>query len=300
MPPTGFLVTASVNSYWEPEFVSQPNLADRIFETLDLAYFITAVLSLLAIVFSYDALCGEKQRGTLRLTMSYPVPRGTLMLGKWLGGFISLLCPYLVALLSGCILLALGFGIHLDQTSWLCLGLMVAASLPYLGAIYSLGMWMSACFERPVTVVIVLLAISACLVVLIPSLSPHLAEQLAPVQTVGELEAAKRAVRRELDDRSRAERAKHPEESFDQWLLFAIHMDEMRGDQMVEQARMEERINESFRNQMRRQVAWAQALSRLSPAASFQFAVSSLAANGAKEALNFWESLVVYRQGITK
>ena len=299
-PDAGFLLVASVNAYWEPEFVAQPNLADRLFGVLELAYFVTAVLSLLAILFSYDALCGEKQRGTLRLIMSYPVPRGTLMVGKWMGGYLSLLCPYLVALLGGCLLLTLGFGITLDAISWVCLGLIVAVSFLYLGAVFSLGIWLSACFERPVTAVVVLLMIWAGMVVLVPSLSPYLAEQLVPVQTVGELEAAKRIAKRELDEESRAERAKHPAESFDHWVMYAVLMDEMRGDQIVEQVGREERINERFRNEMRQQVGWAKGLSRASPASSFQFAVSSLAANGPEEALRFWQSLVDYRKVITK
>ena len=42
---------------------------------------------LLAIVFGYDAICGEKERGTLRLMLSCSVPRDTVLLAKWIGGF---------------------------------------------------------------------------------------------------------------------------------------------------------------------------------------------------------------------
>ena len=51
---------------------------------------------------------------------------------------------------------------------------------------------------------------------------------------------------------------------------------------------------------MGQQVAWAKALSRISPSASFQFAASSLAATGPEEALRFWQSLVAYRQVLTR
>ena len=60
----------------------------------------------------------------------------------------------------GCLVLVLGFGLRPDRTSWGCLALMVAVSLPYPGAVYSLGIWLSACFERPATVMVVLLMIS--------------------------------------------------------------------------------------------------------------------------------------------
>ena len=82
--------------------------------------------------------------------------------------------------------------------------------------------------------------------------------------------------------------------------MYAARMDEMRGDQILEQIQGEERINERFRNEMGQQVAWAKILSRVSPSASFQFAVSSLAATGPEEALRFWKSLVKYRKVLTK
>jgi ABC-type transport system involved in multi-copper enzyme maturation permease subunit len=299
-PHADFLATATVNAYWEPELASEPNLVDRIFGVLDLAYFITAVLSLMAIVFSYDTFCGEKQRGTLRLTIAYPVPRETLVLGKWVGGFITLLLPYLVALLCGLLLLILGFGIHLEATSWACLGLMVGASILYLGAMYSLGTWLSTCFERPVTAMVVLLMIWVIMVILVPSLGPYVAERLAPIKPIGELELEKRAAKRELAEESRIKRSRYPVESFENWVFYAAKMDEMRGDQVVEQARREERINEQYRNKMGEQVSWAKFLSRISPSSSFQFTVSSLAANGPEDALRFWKELVSYRQVLTK
>ena len=222
------------------------------------------------------------------------------MLGKWMGGFISLLCPYLLALLCGCLLLTLGFGIQLGATAWVCLGLMVGVSLLYLGAVYSLGMWLSACFERPVTVMVVLLTVWVLMVVLIPGLSPYVAERIFPVQTVGELEMTKRTAKRALAGESREARAKRPVRSFDNWLEYAAKMDEMRGDQVVEQVVREERINERFRNEMGQQVSWAKVFSRFSPSASFQFAASSLSATGPEETLRFWQSLVAYRKVFTK
>ena len=47
----------------------------QLFQSMDLVNFVGIIMSLLAIVFGYDAVCGEKERGTLRLMLSYSVPR---------------------------------------------------------------------------------------------------------------------------------------------------------------------------------------------------------------------------------
>ena len=69
--------------------------------TPDFVYAVNVVLSLLAILFMFDAVCGEKEAGTLRLTLSNSVPRHTLLLGKWIGGYLVLMIPFLIAAAGG-------------------------------------------------------------------------------------------------------------------------------------------------------------------------------------------------------
>jgi ABC-type transport system involved in multi-copper enzyme maturation permease subunit len=52
-------------------------------------------------MFVFDAICGEKERGTLKVLLSNSVPRDLVLLGKWIGGYISLAIPFLIALLGG-------------------------------------------------------------------------------------------------------------------------------------------------------------------------------------------------------
>jgi ABC-type transport system involved in multi-copper enzyme maturation permease subunit len=72
-----------------------------LFPRLDFLFIVTIVMSLLALLFSYDAVTGERERGTLRQMISNSVSRTTILLGKFLGGAASLLIPFLLALLAG-------------------------------------------------------------------------------------------------------------------------------------------------------------------------------------------------------
>ena len=44
-------------------------------------------MSLMAILFSYDAVSGERERGTLRLLLTNSLSRPALIAAKWLGGY---------------------------------------------------------------------------------------------------------------------------------------------------------------------------------------------------------------------
>ncbi|MBT5801205.1 MAG: ABC transporter permease subunit, partial [Gemmatimonadetes bacterium] len=91
--------TATVNSQSEPHFEAdyEGNPVIFLFPPIDLLFFIGVVMSLLAIAFSYDAISGEKELGTLKLLMSYSVPRDLVLLAKWIGGYIALIAPFLVS-----------------------------------------------------------------------------------------------------------------------------------------------------------------------------------------------------------
>ncbi|MFC2161257.1 ABC transporter permease subunit, partial [Acidobacteriota bacterium] len=85
---------ATVNIAYDPslsdsKYSSSPIFA--VFGALDLSFIVKIVLSLFAILFTYDTIVGEKERGTLKLALSNRIPRDRLILGKAIGGFISLL-----------------------------------------------------------------------------------------------------------------------------------------------------------------------------------------------------------------
>ncbi|NOR52898.1 MAG: ABC transporter permease subunit, partial [Candidatus Aminicenantes bacterium] len=99
---------ATVNIAYDPSLVDSKyssNPVFAVFGALDLTFIVKIVLSLFAILFTYDAIVGEKERGTLKLALSNRVPRDILILGKAIGGFISLLIPLIIPLVLGMLVL---------------------------------------------------------------------------------------------------------------------------------------------------------------------------------------------------
>ena len=76
---------ATVNIAFDPSMTESKYSSNPIFAVfgpLDLSFIVKIVLSLFAILFTYDAIVGEKERGTLKLALSNRVPRDRLILGK--------------------------------------------------------------------------------------------------------------------------------------------------------------------------------------------------------------------------
>ena len=69
-----------------------------VFPRTDLTFVFQIVISLPTFLFSYDAIAGERQNGTLALVLSNAIPRGKLLFGKYLGGILSLAIPLVFSL----------------------------------------------------------------------------------------------------------------------------------------------------------------------------------------------------------
>jgi ABC-type transport system involved in multi-copper enzyme maturation permease subunit len=70
---------------------SEKNPFMATMKSIDLVAIIQVVLGLLAFLFAYDAVSGERERGTLALGLSNPLPRHSLLLGSYLGGLLTVL-----------------------------------------------------------------------------------------------------------------------------------------------------------------------------------------------------------------
>ena len=176
-------------------FVS--NLAPDLFVRFDLVFVVGALVSLIAVNFTYDAVCGEKQGGTLRLTLAGGLPRHRFLMGKLLGGYLAFLVGYLPCLLMVCLILSLTPEVRLTGGDWAVLSFIFLLSILYASVFFSLGLFVSCRTASPPASLITLLGLWAGAVLVVPSLSPFLAACLAPASSPVEVEARINAIRTE-------------------------------------------------------------------------------------------------------
>jgi len=87
--------------------------------SIDFTFVIGIVISLMALLFTYDAITGEKEERMLAQLLSNPISREKLLLGKYLGTLMTLIVPLTIAFL--CALLVILFSPRVD-IGWVELG----------------------------------------------------------------------------------------------------------------------------------------------------------------------------------
>ena len=137
-----------VPSLWDARTHGTTNPLLNLFSSIDIVFIFEVVLSLMALIFAYDALAGERERGTLRLVLTHPVSRGQILLAKYISAMVCLLVPLLMSLLLAVILLTTSTAISLNIGDFLRIGGIVLSSIAYLSIFYLMGMLISAATRR--------------------------------------------------------------------------------------------------------------------------------------------------------
>jgi len=166
------------NRLAESKYESNPFAS--IFSTFDLLFVVKMVLSLFALLFAYDAVSGEKEKGTLKMALANNVPRSRLILGKAIGGYVSLVLPLLVPLLIGAMFISLNSDMAFGGEDWMRLSLLYGMFLLYLSAFFALGLFVSSLTSRSSSSFFTLLFIWIVLVLIVPKVSAAAAGWIRP------------------------------------------------------------------------------------------------------------------------
>lgn len=172
--------------FQESHFEQHP--AQILFGSLDLCLVVTVVFSLMVLLLTHDAVCGEKESGTLRLCASFPVSRATLALAKLTGVSLAVLLPLGLGCLAGSGMMALSLDMTLSAEDWTRAALILLSFGLYLAAWAAFGLWISASCHRRLTAFLSALMLWAVWVLLVPNLTTWAARRLSPARSVYELD----------------------------------------------------------------------------------------------------------------
>ncbi len=143
----------------------------NLFSKIDLVLIFQVVLSLMALLFAYDAIAGDWESGTLRLVISHPVRRGSILFAKYIGAMVCLLIPVLMSLLMVLILLSSTSSIQLDGEDFLRIGGIILTTTIYLSAFYLIGLLISTATRRTATSLMLCMFLWVALVLVYPNWS---------------------------------------------------------------------------------------------------------------------------------
>ena len=171
------------------------------FIKIDWGFVTAVVLSFTGILFTFDAISGEQERGTLRLMLANSISRNAVICGKFLGAFFSIAIPFLIGTIVSFSIIYLSEAIQFKGSHWVRLGGIVCVALIYTAIFILLGILVSSRAKESATSLIVLLLIWTVWVVLIPNALGSLSNRLHSQPSPKEFMAEARDLREDLQRR---------------------------------------------------------------------------------------------------
>jgi ABC-type transport system involved in multi-copper enzyme maturation permease subunit len=286
-----------------------------LFRSVDFGFVVTVVLSLFAILFTYDAISGEREGGVLQLTFANPVPRGRYILAKIVGSWLGLAIPLVVPVLFG-ILLVLVYQIPLSTEDWSRLGVLLFMSFLFFTFFVAFGVLVSSLTRHSAVSFLISLMAWVTLVLIVPRAAVMIAGEIVHVPTVAETEGqrdayAKDAMEKQMQQLLAAWRTRNEEtngmQEGEQEKYRDDHQAKWLDEDQKERQKVEQdieaysaRLNEDLRNRQSVQERLAMWLARMSPAATFQMAAMKLADTDIEMKARYEDAMRAYRTAFTQ
>jgi ABC-type transport system involved in multi-copper enzyme maturation permease subunit len=157
------------------------------FQALDWAFLVGTAFSLLALVFVYDSISGEKAQGTLKLLQTYNVSRNSILFGKLLSNLAVLLVALLAGMLVSLLLLLLVGQIELSAQAWGRIGLFLLFSAFYITLFLCLGLWLSTVTHRPTASMVLAVMVWVICIIVVPGVGTLIIQQVRKIPTQNEV-----------------------------------------------------------------------------------------------------------------
>jgi len=258
--------------------------------------FIGIFMSFFVILFTFDAIAGERAKGTLSLMMSNQISRGQMLFAKYLGTFFTLMVPLIIGILMNLLVIYLSGNIPFDAGSWLRIVGMIGLFALHISIFIFLGLFFSSRVSNAITSLVWLLLTWVCLAFIFPSLLGLFVGTLDPIPSIEIISSRKRAQLANIEDEFR------PTE-----LLETTKLSEAPAPDNPSAARRwatyftrrhetKTRIADQHVDQQLRQVKLARELTQISPIVCFQYAMEGLANTGIVSYMNFVKQVRRYRQ----
>ena len=136
----------------------------------------------LALAISFDTINGERQTGSMKTLLSYPIYRDKIIYGKYLGGLIVVTIVSAITFLAG-IGIFVGFsGLPMTGDTVMRLGLFFLISLVYMAIFLGVGLLLSIVMPQPSTSLLASMIVWLASIRLIPNIGYAIAQIMYPVR----------------------------------------------------------------------------------------------------------------------
>jgi ABC-type transport system involved in multi-copper enzyme maturation permease subunit len=196
--------TVGYITYWgaQTQFVNSRSLDSPmsfLYGRIDLTFIVAVIMSLLAMLFTYNSVAGEKERRTLSQILANPVPRSTVILAKMTAGSLLIGIIFLLGMMLGlAVLLIMGNAVFSDAGLFGRFLLGVAVSLLYILVFLNFGLLVSSLNRSALSAIVSLMSCWVVLFLILPRASVIAAKIVRPVKSQQVIDMEKSQVRMQM------------------------------------------------------------------------------------------------------
>ena len=283
-----------------PALISAP--LSYLLGHLDFLFIVGTVFSLLALLFTFDAVAGEREAGTLRITLANSVPRDLFLWSKLIGGYLVFVVPFLVSFLFGLLVLVWqGFPLGEPEIFPRVL-ILTLGSLLYIAVFFAIGTVISTYLNNSKTALIVAFTVWVFAVLITPRVGFLAAKIIAPTRTAQSVYMAKQAMREDFnavideekwkvikeippDEQGRVviggnENAKKVDE----------HIKPLEEEYRVQFQDSADKLDRDYKREIERQERVGETLSRITPTSSLIYLATNLTQTGKVKRSNYFQT----------
>ena len=257
---------------------------------LDFLFVVSTVFSLLALLFTFDAVAGEREAGTLRITLANALPRDFFLWSKLIGGYLVFVVPFLVSFIFGLLLLVWqGFPLGESNIFPRVLCFLLAALL-YIAVFFAIGTVISTFLDDSKTALIVAFTVWVLAVLITPRVGFLTAKLIASTLTEQSVYMEKTALRNNLNVEMQEKINKRMAELRTSKGPQVITQDQQRElkelrTPIEEEYRLKfqneaDKIDREYQREQQRQEQIAETFSRLTPTSSLIYLSMNLTQTG--------------------
>jgi len=295
------------------------NPQSLLFGKADFLFNVSFIVSLAALIFTFNSISSEKEKGTLRLTIANSVPRGQILIAKIVGNYVVILIPFLISLLFAVLILDASPNVSIVSLQvWPFLLVIIFVTFLFLLAMVSLGVCVSALTHGSVASIMLAFFVWVIAVLGIPKISPMIAESVYPIESRSVANLTQRIAREDIEeeyDQKKGElyekkcrrelgldpRNISPPRNEAERKAYAKYDQEAAALDLERQRRIANRIRQleqDYRNKRDVQAALAMNLSRISPVSCYTYLIAELSGTGLSEPERFVKNAQRYQEAV--
>jgi len=189
---SGFFQTVKESGIDNPESL--------LFGKADFLFNVTFIVSLAALLFTFNSISGEKERGTLRLMIANSIPRSKIIMSKIVGKYVVLLIPFIMSVLIALLILDASPDVSIASSNvWPAFLVILMVTLLFIFGMVSLGICISTFTAHSMASIVLLFFVWAMFLLGVPKIAPIIAEIIYPVEAGKIFSFNKRMVREDIE-----------------------------------------------------------------------------------------------------